>query len=185
MTLTGPDNSLLAFLRRTNGMPIKFLTGTIVFIQWGMPHSVNTMFDVLRACLVFIFAYSVPVVELFEYREFGFVARWEGDFLPRTRRLLQRLSVSEGTDARGDGIEPPRLAEFLVGALAKRRYRAGLLQCLDHKFQSDLANGLSHRRARARYWAAALNTIGPQLWAAAKRVGLFSLLADYARRLLH
>ncbi len=85
----------------------------------------------------------------------------------------------------GQKVEPPIIAEFLVGLFAKRRYRVGLLQNLEEDFQNNLANGATVRRARRNYWAAALNSIGPQLLAAAKRVGIVGLIADYARRLLH
>jgi hypothetical protein len=34
-----------------------------------------------------------------------------------------------------------------------------------------------------RYWGRALRSIGPQLWALAKQIGIFGLIADYARRL--
>ncbi len=82
---------------------------------------------------------------------------------------------------RGDAEDPPRLAEFFVGLLAKARYRASLLQCLEEDFRNDLAAGISLRRAKRRYWAAALNSIGPQLWAAIKRVGVIGIVADYVR----
>jgi hypothetical protein len=85
----------------------------------------------------------------------------------------------------GQKAEPPILAEFLVGLCAKRRYRTGLLQNLEEDFESNLADGATVRRARRSYWAAALNSIGPQLLASAKRVGIIGLIADYARRLLH
>lgn len=78
-------------------------------------------------------------------------------------------------------VEPPRFAEFLVALLAKKRYRHGLLQNLDEDFQNDLAAGMTLRRAKRRYWAAALNSIGPQLWAAVKRFGLIGIVADYIR----
>jgi hypothetical protein len=81
--------------------------------------------------------------------------------------------------------EPPIIAEFLVGLCAKDRYRNGLLQNLEDDFDRSLAAGTTVRRARRKYWAAALNSIGPQLLAAAKRVGIIGLIADYARRLLH
>jgi hypothetical protein len=81
---------------------------------------------------------------------------------------------------------PPIVAEFLVGLFAKSpRHRNGLLQNLEEEFDSNLANGATVRRARRKYWAAALNSIGPQLLAAAKRIGIIGLIADYARRLLH
>lgn len=78
-------------------------------------------------------------------------------------------------------IEPPRLAEFLVGLFAKKRYRNGLLQNLDEEFRDKLAAGISPRRAQMLYWAAAINSIGPQLWAAIKRVGVIGMVADYIR----
>lgn len=76
---------------------------------------------------------------------------------------------------------PPGLAEFFVGLLSKKRYRNGLLQSLDEDFQNDLSAGVSLRRAQLRYWAAALNSTGPQLWAAVRRIGLIGIVADYIR----
>jgi hypothetical protein len=78
--------------------------------------------------------------------------------------------------------EPPRLAEFLVGLFAKKRYRNAILRDLAEDFDSDLAAGMSLRRAKRRYWAAALNSIGPQALAAIKRMGVVGLVFDYARR---
>jgi hypothetical protein len=164
-------------------MPIKFLTGTSVFLQFGCSHSVHPVIDVLRVTFVFVLSYSIPFIELCEYLELGFVPRWNGDFLPRARRIFQKFGLKQDHEilACNNSVEPPQLAEFLVGLLAKKRYRAGLLQSLDDDFQNDLINGLSLRRAQARYWAAALNSIGPQLWAAIKRVGVIGILADYVR----
>lgn len=82
---------------------------------------------------------------------------------------------------RGDAEDPPRLAEFFVGLLAKTHYRASLLQCLEEDFRNDLAADISLRRAKRRYWAAALNSIGPQFWAAIKRIGVIGVVADYVR----
>lgn len=81
--------------------------------------------------------------------------------------------------------EPPAIAESLVGLCTKKRYREALLDDLDEVFQRDISSGVAVGRARRRYWAAALNSIAPQLWSAAKRVGFLGILADYARRLLH
>jgi|GEM_PF-4905718 len=81
----------------------------------------------------------------------------------------------------GDAEDPPRLAEFVVGLLAKTRYRASLLQCLEEDFRNDLAADVSLRRAKRRYWAAALNSIGPQFCAWIKRIGVIGILADYVR----
>jgi hypothetical protein len=82
-------------------------------------------------------------------------------------------------------VEPPIIAEFLVGLCVNRRHRNGVLQNLEEDFEHDLAAGVSVRRARRKYWAATLNSIGPRLWALAKRVGIIGLIADYGRRLLH
>lgn len=77
--------------------------------------------------------------------------------------------------------EPPLFAELLVGLFAKKRYRASLLQCLDEDFRNDIVSGISLRRAKWRYWAAAVHTIFPQLWAAIKRIGVIGIVADYVR----
>jgi hypothetical protein len=79
--------------------------------------------------------------------------------------------------------EPPRVAELLVSWCIKKRYREALLDDFDEVFQRDLSKGMTVARARLRYWGGALNSITPQLLAAAKRIGIFGLITDYARRL--
>ena len=79
--------------------------------------------------------------------------------------------------------EPPRVAELLVSSCTKNRYRKALLNDLDEDFQRDLSKGMTVGRARMRYWGGALRSITPQLWALAKRIGIFGLIADNARRL--
>ena|ERR1700720_2562737 len=81
--------------------------------------------------------------------------------------------------------EPPRVAELLVSWCIKKRYREALLDDLDEVFQRDLSKGMTVARVRLRYWGSALHSITPQLLALAKRIGIFGLIADYARRLLH
>lgn len=78
--------------------------------------------------------------------------------------------------------DPPALAEFLIGCIAKERYRRGLLHCLDADFREDLKVGMSISRARRRYWAAATRAIWPQIWSALKRIGFIGALAAAARR---
>ncbi|WP_159728356.1 hypothetical protein [Methylosinus sp. Ce-a6] len=97
----------------------------------------------------------------------------------------QELCSPHKMDRPAENLEPPRTAEMLVGALTKKRYRDALLMDLDEAFRRDVTSGMSVERARKRYWAAALNSVGPQVWAAARRIGLLGLLADYARRLFH
>jgi hypothetical protein len=75
------------------------------------------------------------------------------------------------------------LPEFLVGLFAKKRYRNSILCDLAESFDRDLSAGMSARRAKRRYWAAALNSIGPQALAAVKRLGVWSLLIEAARRI--
>ena len=52
---------------------------------------------------------------------------------------------------------------------------------LDEDFQNDLADGMSLSRAKYWYWAATLRSIGPQLGAAMKRIGVIGIVADYVR----
>jgi hypothetical protein len=79
--------------------------------------------------------------------------------------------------------EPPRVAELFVSWCTKKRYREALLDDLDEDFQCDLSKGMTVARARLRYWGSALHSITPQFLALAKRIGIFGLIADYARRL--
>jgi hypothetical protein len=123
----------------------------------------------------------------------AFAGSWGGATLtlaPKTRpasprteppRVAELLVSSCYFDQKA---EPPIIPEFLVVLCVNRRYRNGLLQNLEEDFESDLAAGASVKRARRKYWAAALNSIGPRLWAVAKRIGIIGLIADYARRLL-
>ncbi|MDQ6867340.1 MAG: hypothetical protein M3178_02620 [Pseudomonadota bacterium] len=101
---------------------------------------------------------------------------------PFVKSIVFPIRTSQGSDKI---TEPPIIPEFLVGLFVKRRYRNGLLQNLEDDFESNLAAGATVRRARRKYWSAALHSIGPQLFAAAKRIGIIGLIADYARRLLH
>ena len=81
--------------------------------------------------------------------------------------------------------EPPGIPEFLVClCCTKKRYRDKLLGDLDEDFQHDLSKGMTIARARRKYFGGAIRSIIPQLWAAAKRVGIFGFIAYYARRLL-
>jgi hypothetical protein len=107
----------------------------------------------------------------------------EREVTSRLRQLLSPFQNRSFQDSqRGEPNEPPRLAEFLVGLLSKKRYRNAILRDLAEDFDSNLASGMSLDRAKRRYWAAALNSIVPQALAAIKRLGIVGLVFDYARR---
>jgi hypothetical protein len=97
-------------------------------------------------------------------------------------KLKAEIVTEEIPAVEFEKAEPPMNAEFLVGLFTKRGYREALLQALGEDFDRNLAAGMSTRRARLRYWAAALSSIVPQLLAAIKRIGLVGLVFDYARR---
>ncbi len=78
--------------------------------------------------------------------------------------------------------EPPWLAESLLCIFARAKDIDGLMGDEQEKFAGWLASGMSERRAVARYWSRVIRTIGPQLWQAIKRVGLFGLIATLLRR---
>jgi hypothetical protein len=78
---------------------------------------------------------------------------------------------------------PPALAEHLLLLLVKRRRAEALLGDFAELFQKDYAAG-GLRRARLNYWARALNSVGPLLWLAGKRLGIFAALAAAARKYL-
>jgi hypothetical protein len=73
----------------------------------------------------------------------------------------------------------------VVNLFAKKRYRKAILNDLDEDFRRDLSEGMTVDRACLRYWGAGLCSIAPQLLAAAKRIGIFGLIADCTRRFLH
>jgi len=80
--------------------------------------------------------------------------------------------------------DPPRAAEFIIGVFAKKRYRKSILSDLAEDFALDIASGMSIRRARRRYWAAAVASVAPQAYAALKRIGVLGLLLEAARRFI-
>jgi hypothetical protein len=76
---------------------------------------------------------------------------------------------------------PPALAEWLVALIVPRRRADAVLGDLEERFQRDAASrGL--RRARLRYWAEALRSVGPIVWIKAKRLGFLALVAEIWRR---
>ena len=81
--------------------------------------------------------------------------------------------------------EPPGLAESLLCIFA-RTTRAkdidAIMGDFEELFARDCASGMSERRAAARYWARVLRSIGPQMWQAIKRIGLFGLIAAALKR---
>ena len=129
----------------------------------------KNLFDGFNFILAALLVYSLilPLIELYEYLEFGVVYKWEGDFVPRFWRFAKvfwhyDILVPQAQDAQDqEQNEPPRTAEFLVGLFAKKRYRNAILRDLAEDFDSDIASGMSLDRAKRRYWAAALNSIGP------------------------
>lgn len=96
-----------------------------------------------------------------------------GSFAIQFRKLREAKSLSQ---------EPPRIAEILTILAADPRHREALLQSLDELFDRDMSAGMSLRRARLRYVARALASVGGRLWSAAKGIGVFGLLAELFRR---
>jgi hypothetical protein len=99
----------------------------------------------------------------------------------KPEELTAGAAISNSVDVQ-PRPEPPSWAEFIVGLCVKKRYRNGLLQSLEEDFIKDIASGRSLRRARLRYWSAALRSVGPQLWAAIKRIGFIGAATEFAHR---
>jgi hypothetical protein len=82
-----------------------------------------------------------------------------------------------------DGIRLPWLAEALLYVFARTKDIDALRGDFEEYFERDCAEGMSERRAVARYWARAFRSIGPQMWQAIKRVsGWAGLVAVVLRR---
>ena len=76
---------------------------------------------------------------------------------------------------------PPRLAEFFVALFLSKKKRDAVLGDLEERFDKNCEDfGL--RRARVRYWAEALNSLGPLFWSAFKKLGFGALLFAWLRR---
>jgi hypothetical protein len=85
-------------------------------------------------------------------------------------------------DKRVGPPEPPWLAESLLCIFARAKDIEALMGDFEELFARDCESGVSSRRAVVRYWARVLRSIGPQVWQAFKRVGLFGLIAAALRR---
>ncbi len=78
---------------------------------------------------------------------------------------------------------PPAAAEWLLTLLVRARRAEALLGDLEERYRRDI-EARGNRPAWWLYWARALNSLGPLLWSAIKRVGIFAAVADVARRCL-
>jgi hypothetical protein len=96
---------------------------------------------------------------------------WTG-FLLILRGRRRQWSRSEG---------PPKLAELLLYIFARAKDIDALAGDLEEYFERDRAEGMSLGRARRRYWGRTIRSIGPQMWQAVKRIGLFGLIANSLR----
>jgi hypothetical protein len=99
--------------------------------------------------------------------------------LPVLVKAILNLAWSEPLQALPDN--PPGLAEWLVALVAPKRRADAVLGDLEERFHRNV-DSLGLRRARARYWAEALRSIGPILWMKAKQLGLLALVAEIWRR---
>jgi hypothetical protein len=159
---------------------IHFLPTAHAFASLSFP--MNIIYLTLLAWFSFN-CFMIPLIQLYEYCEFGAVYQWNGDFIPRFYRFVNSFSrpnIYNRSANTSSYVDPPRVAEFLLGVFVKKRYRNGLLQSLEEEFHNDLAC-MSLNRAKRRYWAAALNSMGPQMLATVKRLGLIGLVVDYLR----
>lgn len=179
--------SLKKFMVNSNFMAVRAFCIIRPVVYYMPTKNLFSGFNFLLAALL-VYSLILPLIELYEYLEFGVVYKWEGDFVPRLCRFVKAfwhydIWVPRAQDGQNqEQNEPPRMAEFLLGLLAKKRYRNAILRDLADDFDCDLTAGMSLHRAKRRYWAAALNSIGPQALAAIKRIGIVGLVFDHARR---
>jgi hypothetical protein len=111
-----------------------------------------------------------------------------GGLLPALDIYVKRTRADDG--AAGDDAEweqqspranPPSIAEWLVALIVPKRRSESVLGDLEERFHRHVeTRGL--RRARWLYWAEALRSIAPILWAKAKGLGLIAAVAEIWRR---
>jgi hypothetical protein len=95
---------------------------------------------------------------------------------------LVKITLRFRRGKRVDLAQPPWLAEALLCIFARAKDVDALMGDFEELFARDCESGISSRRAVARYWARVLRSIGPQMWQAFKRLGLFGLIAAALRR---
>jgi hypothetical protein len=98
----------------------------------------------------------------------------------RTRADADAGDVDQQAKSQHLISNPPIVAEWLVALIIMKRRSDGLLGDLAERFDRHVATrGL--RRARALYWAEALRSILPILWAKAKKLGVIAAIAEIWR----
>lgn len=167
----------------------------IIFIMRRVPVAVETVAITRHSSprlWRFVFSLFVYAVVIFGCRAFGLSTLASSSIavgitwacpIPSFQKIAAvfQCPTDVAIDGRMETLNPPALAEFLVGLFATPKYRTSFLQCLDEDFRSDINAGMPLSRARWRYRAAALNSIGPQVCAWIKRIGVIGILADYVR----
>ncbi|WP_421724775.1 permease prefix domain 2-containing transporter [Bauldia sp.] len=81
-----------------------------------------------------------------------------------------------------NAARPPTLAEALLALATPTGMTEALIGDAEERFKSNVLR-VGARRARMLYRVAVLKSLGPLMWAAAKRIGLLAVLADAYRRL--
>ena len=125
--------SLKKFMINSNFMAYRVFC-IISTVAYYMPtKNLFSGFNFLLAALL-VCSLIFPLIELYEYLEFGVVYKWEGDFVPRFCRFVKvfwhyDIRQPQAQDGQNqEQNEPPRTAEFLVGLFAKKRYRKACTQ---------------------------------------------------------
>jgi hypothetical protein len=78
-------------------------------------------------------------------------------------------------------LSPPLIAEWFVAAIIPKHRSESVLGDLAEWFHKHVeTRGL--QRARALYWAQALRSILPIVWAKARKLGLIAAVAEIWRR---
>ena len=79
-------------------------------------------------------------------------------------------------------VQAPALPEFVVALLSDPKKADAILGDLNERLHSEATDPLvGPRRARMRYWARTLRSIGPLLWRAIKKAGIFGAVVAAIR----
>jgi hypothetical protein len=106
------------------------------------------------------------------------------EILASIRRIIAADDArkSESSAPAVPRVNPPLTAECLIALLVPSRRAAAMLGDLEEKFSRNIETR-GERHARWLYWFEAWHSIGPLLWAKAKKLGLIAVIAEMWRRM--
>jgi len=103
---------------------------------------------------------------------------WFQDFTAKTAEHTSVFDPRSLTPAQTES--PPQMAEWLFAMFAPRRSVGMQLGDLQEMYEKD-STRFGVQRAKRLYWTRVIRSTAPAIAQKVKKIGLFGIIADYAR----